>query len=1605
MGHDYADHHTLSGCYDQVNNCFWMGARLANIIYQYQGSGNAGKLWNGTQLTATNGLDLRDNPNALYGHTGPGTQYASWTAYDFKIVPYLHTDSSITEFAPTNPAAYQVDATLDNRTCTANVDPVHTTADLGSWDGNDLTARLDLGALQVDATDLAIDSYGPSAEVSRTYLATNTGSRFAPGWDFNFDAHLDLSNVGNGTIDYYDASGDKHHFAISGTSWISPSGFLGTLAYNQSQQVWQITYPDGTTDTYTPSGTTGVWTSESDRNGNTTSYAWNGNNVTITAANGQTIAVTCNASGQITKATYTTSSGTREVDYTTASPWQVTCYPSTSDARTVEYDYTSGALSAIDQLNWPSSGQTATESFSYSSGQLSCVYFPDYNATTKPDARLTIGYTSSSGNPPTASATITHYGTVGGTANQPTEQQTESWSTATGATAAEETQVQTSANSAESSTTNFSYAANDQQADAVTLTSSSSSQTTQDVSACNPQGDVTAQSNSSGVGMQTLAYTDSNNPNLPTQISDPLGTTSDTYDSHGNLTQTQRTLNANGDVSCTKYWYNGQGLTTEQHQLVSGSVANGTYIETDYGSFYPNGSPGTTTVDNVQLSPGGSQNNLTETATYDPFGNLLTQTDWSNSRITETDTYDIAGDELTSTDAYGITSNSTYDCLGYVASRWESVSGTGQKEDWKAFTYDPVGRVLTQSTYLSDGNGNPTTQDVTTNTWDGVGNELTSTSSTMRGQPAAWTYDDQSQATSSWADGVYSYSSGRATQDSYDDQGNVPSETAPGNTNATTYTYNTDGSVAQQNNPDGSFLAYGYDQNGNKTSQTVPLHGYSSNNANVATTNYTYDYANRLTSTTEPNSFATTNTYDELSRQTGAQGSGTSEAATTTTYNNLGWVLQKIDEDGVTDSKTYDQHGCVTSETIGSKTMTSTYNADNQLATQTDSDGNLLTNTYDAFGNLHEAKHTNGSTTLKDIVTSFDSLQRPISQTDNVTGYSHSWTYPTNAATGVQETINYDSTPLTSLAINRNGRNMETSRVATIGTNNKVTWAIADPTGRDNADRWVAATLQQTGGTQLSEGRSFDGAGRLSSQSGAGYTSGNSASYNYDPDTGLLAYESLPFPTALGGTVTEGTSVSQLAYDGNQRLTGATVNGVAGSYVYDAAGNLKQDTEGPTVTNFTYNAANQLTQSVTGSATTVYGWDTTNAWRTSQGPSGTPNQIQYAYNAQGRMRSYTNSATGVSATYTYDAAGQRTQSAVTAGGVTTTTTWVYDGLTLMSQQVVQGSNSWRIDYLYNENGTPIGGIYRSPANSTSPVFFAVITNSHGDVCELLDANGNAFAAYHYDAWGLPQGSGTYATGIWTASTSLINATLAGQIANEQVLRYASYVYDPESGLYYCSARYYDPVTRQWTTADSAKADSEESAYQYCGGQPVEREDPSGDTSYNVDDAVDYAMTWAGQNTSNCNPKWPHFPDDCQNFVSQCLRAGHWKMVGYPRLDDPADTMWFMDQAKNGDWNGSLSWTVCQNWREFALNSGRATQRKDCMHAAAGDVLQICNKNDGHMNHSMFCYANPSGSNPWFYEHGAHPGGCWDLVDALNSYHNGKYPHAVAYAYKIVSCGS
>jgi RHS repeat-associated protein len=120
------------------------------------------------------------------------------------------------------------------------------------------------------------------------------------------------------------------------------------------------------------------------------------------------------------------------------------------------------------------------------------------------------------------------------------------------------------------------------------------------------------------------------------------------------------------------------------------------------------------------------------------------------------------------------------------------------------------------------------------------------------------------------------------------------------------------------------------------------------------------------------------------------------------------------------------------------------------------------------------------------------------------------------------------------------------------------------------------------------------------------------------------------------------------------------------------------------------------------------------------------------------------------------------------------------------------------------------------------------------VRELLDSSGTAFAYYGYDAYGRP-------TETTTQGTTLVPAATAAAIASAQPLRYASYVYDSESGYYYCSARYYDPAVAAFISKDPVKADGEESAYQYCAGDPVGGTDPSG-------------MKWIGKRVENHKQK-------------------------------------------------------------------------------------------------------------------------------------------------------
>ena len=70
------------------------------------------------------------------------------------------------------------------------------------------------------------------------------------------------------------------------------------------------------------------------------------------------------------------------------------------------------------------------------------------------------------------------------------------------------------------------------------------------------------------------------------------------------------------------------------------------------------------------------------------------------------------------------------------------------------------------------------------------------------------------------------------------------------------------------------------------------------------------------------------------------------------------------------------------------------------------------------------------------------------------------------------------------------------------------------------------------------------------------------------------------------------------------------------------------------------------------------------------------------------------------------------------------------------------------------------------------------------------------------------------------------------IATKNPIRYRSYYYDEETGLYYLKSRYYDPETGRFITIDDISYIDPETInglnlYAYCGNNPVMNVDPNG----------------------------------------------------------------------------------------------------------------------------------------------------------------------------------
>ena len=131
-------------------------------------------------------------------------------------------------------------------------------------------------------------------------------------------------------------------------------------------------------------------------------------------------------------------------------------------------------------------------------------------------------------------------------------------------------------------------------------------------------------------------------------------------------------------------------------------------------------------------------------------------------------------------------------------------------------------------------------------------------------------------------------------------------------------------------------------------------------------------------------------------------------------------------------------------------------------------------------------------------------------------------------------------------------------------------------------------------------------------------------------------------------------------------------------------------------------------------------------------------------------------------------------------------------------------------------------------NGTSYLY---VKNTQDDIVAIANMDGDIVAEYVYNSWG-----------------KLLNVP-AG-IGEVNPLRYRDYYYDGETGLYYLSARYYDPEAGRFLNADGCDFLLEDNndildynLYVYCGNNPVNMSDPDGEVALWVAAALGGVNFW------------------------------------------------------------------------------------------------------------------------------------------------------------------
>ncbi|QES40283.1 hypothetical protein DEJ49_04170 [Streptomyces venezuelae] len=633
---------------------------------------------------------------------------------------------------------------------------------------------------------------------------------------------------------------------------------------------------------------------------------------------------------------------------------------------------------------------------------------------------------------------------------------------------------------------------------------------------------------------------------------------------------------------------------------------------------------------------------------------------------------------------------------------------------------------------------------------------------------------------------------GQTTEVSRDAFGRIRTLTEPSGA-VTRFEWTVEGLLTRREHPDGAVEHWERDGEGNVRKHIDPA---------GRTTHHTYTHFALPTSRRDPDGSVYTFEYDtelQLLSVTNPQHLSWSYA-----FDPAGRLITEIDFNDRCLTYSYDAAGRLATRTNGAG---ETIRYERDVFGQTvlaSADDNITSYSYDPYGRLTRAVNQHTKVEL-----AYDAQGQVVRE--SVNGYTVSSTYDHAGRRTVRTT---PSGAVSEWQYDEADRPMSLTMA---GTRMEFQHSAAGyETGRFFGDGVVLAQSWDTGGRLAHQ--------TIGTRATAPDGTVRQRTYVYDVEGQI---------TGMRGTA---AASRQFTLDTMGRVTGVHGSGWDERYAYDRAGNLSR----AQVT-----AAGQGGKEPAGAQVTprIDAWETTGTLlhqakrtrheydaqgrlvrRSRQLLNGQRQVWEYRWDAEDRLTQVT-TPQGMTCQYRYDPLGRRVAKHLQAsdGTVTSSFTFAWDGSLLVERSTADGTvTTW--DY-EPESHRPLAQLDRTQADYDVR-FHAIVTDLVGTPTELVSTDGAVAWEAHTTLWG---------TDLAYTRTSEV----------ECPLRFPGQYFDEESGLHYNYARYYDPESARYISADPLGLEPAPNHHAYVPN-PLTWQDPLGLARRGPKDPINLSEGYRGR---------------------------------------------------------------------------------------------------------------------------------------------------------------